>query len=43
MGETWTVILGLAVGTFGVRLSGYLLGRSLPQRGMLARMLRSAS
>ena len=41
MGETWTVILGLAAGTFGVRLSGYLLGRSLPQRGMLARMLNA--
>jgi uncharacterized membrane protein len=41
MGETWTVILGLAAATFGVRLSGYLLGRSLPQRGPLARMLNA--
>ena len=41
MGETWVVILGLAAGTFGVRLSGYLLGRSLPQHGPLARMLNA--
>jgi len=41
MNETWTVIAGLATATFGIRLSGYLLGRSLPQHGPVARALNA--
>lgn len=39
MSPTWITILGLAAGTLGVRLGGYLLGRSLPQHGAWARGL----
>lgn len=38
MTETWTLILGLAAGTFSIRLGGYLLGSSLPATGLWARV-----
>ncbi|OBY25768.1 AzlD family protein [Leisingera sp. JC1] len=41
MTETWTLILGLAAATFAVRLSGYLLGRRLPDHGPWARGLQA--
>ncbi|KIC33064.1 AzlD family protein [Leisingera sp. ANG-S5] len=41
MTETWTLILGLATATFAVRLSGYLLGRRLPDHGPWARGLQA--
>lgn len=41
MSETWVVILGLAAATFGIRLGGYVLGRSLPQSGPVARALNA--
>ncbi|NSY38665.1 AzlD domain-containing protein [Leisingera sp. ANG59] len=41
MTETWTLILGLAAATFAVRLSGYLLGRRLPDHGHWARGLQA--
>lgn len=41
MTETWTLIFGLAAATFAVRLSGYLLGRRLPDHGPWARGLQA--
>ncbi|MDC0659544.1 AzlD domain-containing protein [Leisingera sp. SS27] len=41
MTETWTLILGLSAATFTVRLSGYLLGRRLPDHGPWARGLQA--
>ncbi|MEM7067639.1 MAG: AzlD domain-containing protein [Pseudomonadota bacterium] len=37
MTEQWIVILGLAAGTFAIRLSGYFLGSRLPSTGIWAR------
>ena len=39
MTDAWTVILGLAAGTFAARLGGIVLGRRLPERGGWARAL----
>lgn len=41
MTESWILILGLAAATFSVRLSGYLLGRHIPDHGPWARGLRA--
>lgn len=41
MTETWLLILVLAAATFTVRLSGYLLGRRLPDHGPWARGLQA--
>ena len=41
MTDIWTVILGLAVGTFAARLGGILLGRRLPTTGFWARALNA--
>ncbi len=41
MTETWIVILGLAAGTFLIRLSGVLIGQRIPQHGAWARGLRA--
>lgn len=41
MTDPWIVIGGLAVATFGIRLSGVYLGRSLPERGAWARALNA--
>lgn len=41
MTEMWTLITGLAMATFAVRLSGYLLGRRLPDYGPWARGLQA--
>lgn len=37
MSETWPLIAGLALGTFAIRLGGFLLGARLPRRGAWAR------
>lgn len=39
--ETWLVVTVLAVATFGIRLSGILLGQSLPVTGPWARGLNA--
>ena len=41
MNDTWLVILGLAVATFTIRLSGVLLGERLPTTGPWARGLQA--
>lgn len=41
MTETWSLILGLAAATLTVRLSGYLLGRWLPDHGPWAQGLQA--
>tara|TARA_R110002049_G_scaffold207491_1_gene378024 strand:- start:217 stop:510 length:294 start_codon:yes stop_codon:yes gene_type:complete len=41
MTDTWIVIAGLALGTFGIRFAGVLLGHSLPAHGGWARALRA--
>ncbi|WP_264211978.1 AzlD family protein [Leisingera thetidis] len=41
MTETWTLIFGLAAATLTVRLSGFLLGRRLPEYGPWARGLQA--
>lgn len=41
MSETWTLIFGLAAATFAIRLSGYMLGRRLPEHGPWARGLQA--
>lgn len=41
MSDTWLVILGLAAGTFAIRLTGALLGRRIPEHGAWARGLRA--
>lgn len=41
MTEHMLVILGLAVGTFAIRFSGYLLGGSIPVTGPWGRALRA--
>lgn len=35
----WLLITGLALGTFSIRLGGYLLGARLPRQGVWARAL----
>lgn len=35
--DQWTLIAGLAAGTFSIRLGGYLLGARLPSTGAWAR------
>lgn len=37
MAESWTLIAGLALGTFAIRLGGFLLGARLPATGGWAR------
>ena len=37
MTDQWWLILGLAVGTFSIRLGGYVLGAQLPSTGVWAR------
>ncbi|RAI02308.1 AzlD domain-containing protein [Acuticoccus sediminis] len=37
MNDGWWLILGLAAGTFGLRLGGYVLGTRLPTGGTWAR------
>ena len=37
MAESWTLVTGLAVGTFAIRLGGFLLGARLPAHGGWAR------
>ena len=37
MGETWIVIVTLAVGTFSIRAAGFVLGARLPTSGAWAR------
>lgn len=39
--EAWGVIIGLAIATFGIRLSGVLLGERLPTTGPWARGLQA--
>jgi len=39
--DAWIVILGLAVATFAVRLSGHVLGQNLPEHGPWARGLQA--
>lgn len=39
--EAWGVIVGLAIATFGIRLSGVLLGERLPTTGPWARGLQA--
>jgi uncharacterized membrane protein len=39
--EPWLVIVGLAVATFAIRLSGILLGQRLPQGGAWAHALNA--
>lgn len=41
MTESWVLIFGLAAATFAIRLSGYLLGQRLPERGPWARGLQA--
>jgi uncharacterized membrane protein len=41
MTDTWLVIVGLAIATFAIRISGVLLGQRLPQRGPWARSLKA--
>ncbi len=41
MTDAWIVILGLAAATFAVRLSGHVLGQSLPGHGPWARGLQA--
>ncbi|WP_027235710.1 AzlD family protein [Leisingera caerulea] len=41
MTETWLLIFALAAATFTVRLSGYLLGRRVPEHGPWARGLQA--
>lgn len=41
MSEIWIVILGLTAATFGIRLSGVLLGQRIPQTGSWARALKA--
>ena len=41
MTEIWIVILGLAAATLTVRVSGHVLGQSLPDHGPWARGLRA--
>ncbi|WP_159966307.1 AzlD family protein [Profundibacterium mesophilum] len=41
MNEHLVVISGLAVGTFAIRLGGYLLGARIPSSGPWARALRA--
>lgn len=41
MDNVTLTVLGLGIGTFAVRLSGYLLGRRLPQTGPWARALEA--
>ncbi|UWQ49857.1 AzlD domain-containing protein [Leisingera caerulea] len=41
MTETWLLIFTLAAATFTVRLSGYLLGRRVPEHGPWARGLQA--
>lgn len=41
MTELWTVILGLAAGTFAARLGGVLIGQRLPASGGWARALKA--
>ena len=37
MTDQWIVILGLAIATFSIRISGYLLAAKLPSTGAWAR------
>ncbi|WP_120500556.1 AzlD family protein [Roseovarius sp. EL26] len=37
MADQWFVILGLAIGTYAIRLGGYVLGARLPTSGAWAR------
>ncbi len=37
MTDQWIVILGLAIGTFAIRLGGYVVGARLPTSGAWAR------
>ncbi len=37
MTDQWLLISGLAVGTYSIRLGGYLLGAQLPSTGLWAR------
>lgn len=39
--DAWGVIIGLAIATFGIRLSGVLLGERLPTTGPWARGLQA--
>ena len=41
MTEPWLVIVGLAVATFAIRLSGILLGQRIPRDGAWARALNA--
>ena len=41
MSEPWLVIVGLAVATFAIRVSGVLLGQRLPQAGGWASALNA--
>ena len=41
MNDTWLVILGLAIATFTIRMSGVLLGEQLPTTGPWARGLQA--
>ena len=41
MDDIWLIILGLAVATFGIRITGVLLGARLPQSGAWARTLQA--
>lgn len=41
MTDTWFVIVGLALATFLIRISGVLLGQQLPQTGPWARALKA--
>ena len=41
MTEIWMVILGLTTATFGIRLTGVLLGQRIPQTGSWARALKA--
>ncbi|OUR77570.1 branched-chain amino acid transporter [Alphaproteobacteria bacterium 46_93_T64] len=39
MTEQWWLILGLAIGTYSIRLGGYFLGAQLPSSGAWSRAL----
>lgn len=41
MTEIWVVILGLAVATFAIRMSGILVGQRIPRKGRWARALNA--
>ena len=39
--DTWIIVIGLAVGTFIIRLSGYVFGVFLPSTGRWVNILES--